>query len=285
MNAARFARFACIDWSGAKGQSHAGIAIAVCEIGQAAPVLISPPRRFWSRKDVLNWILTQTDNILIGMDFSFAPPFVLRGSYLPQEHTANAAKAFWRYVDAVCEDEDLGAASFVETHHRRHFFLGKADGQKSDFIHLRTCEAHYNANGGNKPSSIFDAIGAAQVCKSSFAGMRLLAALEGRVPIWPFDDLQQRGPALVEIYTTIAARAVGMRKGLSKIRNGYLLDRALHALGSDAHAPLARYSDHATDALLTAAWMRKVAPEPTLWSPPLLSKHVAETEGWTLGII
>ena len=44
-----FTRFAAIDWSGAKGRSHPGIALAVCEAGDAAPVLVPPPGRHWSR--------------------------------------------------------------------------------------------------------------------------------------------------------------------------------------------------------------------------------------------
>ena len=39
MDGAHFTRFAAIDWSGAKGRSHPGIALALCERGDAAPVL------------------------------------------------------------------------------------------------------------------------------------------------------------------------------------------------------------------------------------------------------
>ena len=37
--------------------------------------------------------------------------------------------------------------------------------------------------------------------------------------------------------------------------------------------------------LLTAAWLRGAASSAALWSPPLLSGHVAATEGWTFGVI
>src|SRR3546814_3239336 len=73
-----------------------------------------------------------------------------------------------------CADDDLGAASFLEEHHRRHFYFGAADGKKADFMHFRQCELAFNAKGGGKASTVYDAIGAAQVAKASFAGMRLL---------------------------------------------------------------------------------------------------------------
>ncbi len=89
---------------------------------------------------------------------------------------------------------------------------------------------------------------------------------------------------IVEIYTTIAARAAGVRKGLSKLRDAASLDAALATLGSAAHAPIARYDDHATDALLSAAWLRAVAGDAALWVPEGLTPTVARTEGWTFGV-
>lgn len=89
---------------------------------------------------------------------------------------------------------------------------------------------------------------------------------------------------IVEIYTTIAARAVGMRKGLSKIRDAKALDEALAALGSERHAALRSYDDHATDAIVSAAWLRAVAGEERLWHPAQLTPDIARTEGWTFGV-
>ncbi len=281
----RFTRFAVIDWSGAKGSSHPGIALAVCESGNAAPQLVSPPGRYWSRTGIAKWLLDQDDDILIGFDFSFAPPFVARQSYLPGDAVPHEAKALWAYVDHLCLDDDLGAASLLETHHRRHFYLGAADGRKADYMHLRACEAHYNAGGGGKPSSIYDAIGAAQVAKASFAGMRVLNSIAQSLPIWPFDAPPETGPCVVEIYTQIAARASGLPKGRSKIRDGARLDIALAAFDSKPHTPLPRYTDHATDAILTSAWLRANAHRTALWNPLSLTEKIAATEGWTFGVV
>ena len=282
---AHFTRFAAIDWSGAKGNRHNGIALAVCEAGDEAPVLVDPPEGVWSRTAILDWVKDEADTAtLIGFDFSFAPPRIERGAYLPGEDTPDSAKAFWAYVDRHCDDADLGAASFLEARRGSHFYMGIADGVKADFLHFRRCEAHFNAHGGGKPSTVYDAIGAAQVAKASFAGMRLLHHLAGAVPVWPFDPLPERGAAVVEIYTTIAARAAGLRKGTSKLRDGDALDTALAAIGSRPHLPLTRYDDHATDAILASSWLRAQVHRSDLWSPSMLNGAIARSEGWTFGI-
>ena len=281
----RFSSFACVDWSGAKGSRHAGIALAVCELGGAAPKLITPPDRVWSRQDIADWLLDQREDLLIGFDFSFAPPRIARGEYLPGDTTADNARDFWAYVDGTCDDDDLGAASFLERHHRRHFYLGAADGTKADFMHWRRCDALSILGDSGKTSCVFDAIGASQVAKASFAGMRLLNLVCKRMPVWPFDPLPPVGPVIVEIYTSIAARASGVRKGRSKLRDAQALDTALAAFGSKPHMPLDRYTDHATDAIITAAWLRHVATRSELWSPESLTPEIAETEGWTFGVV
>ncbi|MBN8807310.1 MAG: hypothetical protein J0I47_03600 [Sphingomonas sp.] len=280
-----FTRFAAIDWSGAKGRRHKGIALAVCERGDAAPVLVEPPEGVWSRTGVLDWLLAhRAEPMLVGFDMSFCAPFVERGSYLPGESVATEARAFWAYVDAESPDEDLGAASFLDSRRGTHFYLGAADGTKADFLHFRRAEAAHNAMGFGKTTTVYDAIGAAQVAKASFAGMRLLHRLDGRVAVWPFDPPPPEGMLIVELYTAIAARAAGLRKGRSKLRTAAALDEALAALGSQRHAPLARYDDHATDAVLAAAWLRRVIGRPELWSPSGLTAEIARTEGWTFGV-
>ena len=282
----RFTRFAAIDWSGAKGCKHKGIAVALCSNGAAAPVLVAPPASVWSRSAVADWIIAQADQpTLIGMDFSFSAPWIKRRAYLPGSDAPDTARAFWRWIDALCDDEDLGAASLIEKHQRNHFYLGAADGAKADFLHWRACEEAYNARGGGKASTVYDAIGAAQVAKASFAGMRLLNQVAPLISVWPFDARAAHGAQLVEIYTTIAARAAGVPKGRSKLRDAAALDAALAQLGCEPHESLERYDDHATDAILTAAWLRISAKEKALWRPEAMTARIAQTEGWTFGIL
>lgn len=280
----RFARFAAIDWSGAKGKRHKGIAVALAGVGDAAPALVRPGH-VWSRSEVLEWLLAAADQAptLFGFDFSFAPPIAERGAYLPGEADVPAdAKSFWAYVDRLSEEEDLGAAGFLEKIHRRHFYFGAADGAKRDFMHHRVCEHAFNATGGGKASTLYDAIGAAQVAKASFAGMRLLHRVNGNVPIWPMDALPTQGSLIVEIYTRVFIRLAGLSG--RKVRSRDQLDAALTALGSHSPALAHEPDDHETDALIAAAGLRAIAARGEYWCPCGLTACLARTEGWTFGI-
>ena len=281
----RFVAFVAIDWSGAKGSRHRGIAVAEACGGVGAPRLIRPGHR-WSRAELLQWLLARAaeEPVLFGFDFSFAPPFIERGAYLPGEAGIPAnARDFWSYVDAHSDDEDLGAASFLERVHRRHFYFGIADGVKADFVRFRCCDAALNAQGGRKTASAYDAIGAAQVAKASFAGMRLLHRLDGRVAVWPIDPLPPSGSAVVEIYTRIYLRSAGLPG--NKVRTSAELDRALTGLGSEPAKLDFDPNDHQSDALVTAAGMRALAANPAAFAPAGLTPEIARTEGWTFGVL
>jgi hypothetical protein len=279
-----FEQFAAIDWSGAKGRLHKGIEIGICVEGDAAPVLV-PHDRPWSRSEVLDWVVETAREAptLFGFDFSYAPPILERGAYLPGEGLPVEAKQFWAYVDSRCSDEDLGAASFLEQHHRPHFYFGAADGRKADFLHHRLCEHAFNALGGGKASTLYDAIGASQVAKASYAGMRLLNRLEGRIPIWPFDPRPERGSLVVEIYTRVFIRLAGLSG--RKVRTLDTLTKALDALGSDPWTGGRDPNDHESDVLIAAAGLRRIAHEDSYWNPPQLTAEVARCEGWTFGVI
>ena len=281
----RFTRTIAIDWSGAKGKRHRGIAIAEAH-GEAAPRLIRPGH-IWSRTEVLKWLIREAarEPTLFGFDFSFAPPLIERGEYLPGEpDVPKTAREFWTYVDRKCDDEDLGAASFLEEAHRRHFYFGIADGVKARFMHFRQCDAWLNAQGGRKTASAYDAIGAAQVAKASFSGMRFLHHLDGKVAVWPMDPLPERGSAVVEIYTRIYLRRAGMSG--TKLRNRTALNLALEGLGSPPVRLKFEPSDHQTDALVTAAGMRQLATtEPRAFDPEGLTPEIAQSEGWTFGVL
>ena len=282
---ARFDTFVAIDWSGAKGKKHKGIAVAEARRGTGAPLLIRPGH-VWSRTEVLNWLLEKADDeaTLFGFDFSFAPPFIERGCYLPGEAgLPDDAKSFWSYVDRVSLSEDLGAADFLETLHRRHFYFGIADGVKADFVFFRQCDAALNRQGGRKTASAYDAIGAAQVAKASFAGMRLLNRLSGTIPVWPVDPLPATGSAVVEIYTRIYLRRAGTDG--RKLRNSGDLDLALMGLGSKPARLAFVPTDHQTDALVTAAGMRNLIADPAAFAPVALTPDIARTEGWTFGVL
>ena len=275
-----FERFVAIDWSGAKGVRHKGIAVAVAEAGRDAPRIVAPPSPAgWARGEVADWLEALSGKVLAGFDFSFAPPFVERRAYLPGLETAADAPGFWRHVDAHSDDPDYGAAGFMEGAARPHFWMGAADGPKAPYLHFRQCEQRFNAGGGGKASTLFDCVGAAQVAKASFAGMRVLNRLRQDFNIWPFDAPGER--TVVEIYTRAMLRHAGGRG--RKLRDAQALDRALCALHS-ARAEARSCTDHETDALVSAAALRTLSADGRWWRPEGLTPTIARTEGWTFGI-
>jgi hypothetical protein len=199
-----------------------------------------------------------------------------------------SALALWDLVERICvDDPHLAATSFADhpeasRHFRRH------GGRTGDLFgggagRFRNVEERQRRH-FLSPYSCMNLVGAAQVGKSSLTGMRVLHRLQGLIPIWPFDPLPAQGSVLVEIYTSLAAREAGLPPGRAKMRDATSLDAALAKLGSEPHTPLIRYSDHATDAILSSAWLRKVASDARRWRPSGL-ENVAQTEGWTFGVI
>lgn len=283
-----FTDFIAIDWSGQAVERPKGLAVAHARTGIAAPTLVE---RAWSRQDILEYLEHLADTgirALIGLDLSPAFPFHDEGGYFPGwDASPPDGPALWQLVDQMsAADPHLAATSFVShPEARRHF---RQMGDCGDLFppgrgRFRVCE-HGQEAMRLSPYSCFNLVGASQVGKSSLTGMRVLHRLRGRIGLWPFDPLPAQGPVLVEIYTALAARLAGMRKGVSKIRDAGTLDAMLAAFGSEPHAPLTRYDDHATDAMLSAAWLRVAAVQPELWSPAALTPQLARTEGWTFGV-
>ena len=288
----RFSQFAAIDWSGARGLRQRGIALAVAS-GDKAPSLVRPGH-VWSRAEILEWlegVAVSRADMLIGFDFSSAFAFEDHGAYFPQwADSPPDLPALWALVESLtAADPHYEVGGFLaHAEARRHFRHGRGD--VGDLFEpgagrLRVVEHHQRATRQAASVSNFNLVGAAQVGKASLAGMRLLHRLRGRIPLWPLDPVPDAGPLLVEIYTGLAARAAGLPAGRSKIRDGAALDVALRALGSPAAGYAGPISDHASDALLTAAWLRAVADDGARWSPPLLTERLARSEGWTFGII
>ncbi len=254
--------------------------MAVAGRGVDAPRLVPPPSPAgWARAEIADWLEALPGTVLAGFDFSFAPPFLDRGAYLPGMETPESGPEFWAWLDVQCADADLGAGDFMAGAGRAHFWMGAADGAKADFLHFRVCEGVFNAGGGGKASTLFDCVGAAQVAKASFAGMRLLHRLRGSFAVWPFDPPGER--TVVEIYTRAMLRHAGGR-GL-KLRDAAGLNVALAAFGSKGVCDEG-LNDHQTDALLSAAALRRMAGEPKWWRPVGMMDAIARTEGWTFGV-
>ena len=289
----RFKHFAAIDWSGAVGERHKGIAVGLCEVGGGAPELVRPGHR-WSREDVLEWLRDGLPpDTLVGLDLGLSLPFADQGAFFPGwNESPPDAKALWRLVDELCEaDPHLAASSFVDHaeasgYFRRHggreglrFHAPGAGNRRGRF---RVTE-HAQEALGCKPYSNFNLVGAAQVGRSSLTGMRVLHRLGGAITVWPFDPLPRGGSVLVEIYTTIAAIHAGRSAARSKMRSYEELNLALSTLGSPPVPGRGPLDDHSADALIAAAWLRVAAPRRELWTPPAMTPAIARTEGWTFG--
>jgi hypothetical protein len=287
----KFDAFAVIDWSGQNVARPKGIAIAVARQGDACPELVVAPQRRWSRLDVVDWLRDNSKkDLVIGLDLSPGLPFADRGSYFPGWADApRNAKSLWQEVEANSLDSrHLAANGFLDhAEAREHFFHQNYRG-----IHyapangrLRRCEERQGEM-NLRPSSCMKLIGANQVGKSSLTGMRVLAKVNDLIPVWPFDPVPESGALLIEIYTSIAAMAGGRPANRTKMRSWEELDAALvhPAIASKPSGRSGPVDDHTTDALLTAAWLRRAANEPALWKPDGL-ELVAQTEGWTFGVL
>lgn len=292
-----FRHFMAIDWSGAVGGRHKGIAVALCAAGTDVPCLLRPPgHALWSRAGVLDLLLHRLPaDTLVGLDLGIALPFADAGAFFPGwSDSPPDARALWALIDEVCaEDVDLGAGSFVD-HPVLSAYFRRHGGREGAHFHLPGA-AHRRgrmrvteiaqARAGCRPYSNFNLVGAAQVGKSSLTGMRLLHRLGGRLPVWPIDPLPEPGSVVTEIYTTLAAVAAGRTAGRAKMTDHAALDTALAALGSQATGGEGPIDDHSADALVTAAWLRAVADRRDLWNPAELTRELALTEGWTFGAV
>ncbi len=266
-----FSHFACVDWSGAKTERPEGIAVAV--IGADGPPALLSPKPRWSRADILDWLFRLAESrqdILIGFDLSMALPFVDHDCYFPGwSASPEDARSLWHMVDSICtHDPHLSIASFLADEQASRHFRHSRDHVGNLFEggigRLREVERYQRETAQANSASCFNLVGAAQVGKSSLTGMRLLHRLGGAIPVWPFDPVPERGPVIIEIYTTVAALAAGLPKGRSKVRDREGLEQALIGLNTPPPARLRRYDDHSTDALITAAWMKQVATDPAL---------------------
>ncbi|MEP0191565.1 MAG: hypothetical protein ABJP70_13180 [Erythrobacter sp.] len=293
--------FLAIDWSGAKGERHKGIALAIAEAKGGPPVLVKPPSGGFSRMDVLEILSDDLPaNTLVGADLGISLPFNDYGAFFPGwNESPKSAKRLWAMIDQICADDPhLGANSFVThseasryfRHSKQHvgdrFQLSGAISREGRFREAEIAQRLQKC----RPVSNFNLVGAAQVGKSSLTGMRMLHQLRGQLPVWPVDPIPKRrvksgGSMIAEIYTGLASREAANLGTRTKLLTYADLNTALAALDCPAVDEVGEVDDHSSDALLTAAWMRKVANEPERWAPRALTAQIAYTEGWTFGAL
>ena len=292
----RFAQFLAVDWSGAKGPRQKGIALAVALAGGGPPALLAPPDpKGWARGEVLALLAGLEVPTLVGLDLGISLPFHDAGAFFPGwDASPPDARGLWALVDGLCAGHPhLEAGGFLAHPVAARYFRHGAGAEGDRFLlpgaatregRFRLAE-HAQRGQGVRPVSNFNLVGAAQVGKSSLTGMRMLHRLGPRLPVWPVDPLPDESSVITEIYTSMAARLGGVTGTATKIRSHEALNDALDALGSPPVAGTGAIDDHSSDALLTAAWLRRVHTMRDLWHPPALTPDIARTEGWTFGAL
>lgn len=292
--------FLGIDWSGAKGQRHAGLQLAMARPGTAAPCSLTPPSATsWSRLDVLELLLglaadTADAAMLVGIDFAFAHPFVDVGAYYPSRADAPATPAaLWAHVEAINAATPYlyGGAMFGHAVWG-DFYLAPPHYAAARYQSRRRITELAARAAGRSPSPTFKAVGADNVATGSLAGMRLLHQLKqklaNRVAVWPFDPivLGQTKLILVEIFPSFYFYRLGMVPARRAAAHVGFLNQALAAYDSAGMAsdfvPAGKDADEA-DAIIAAAALRYFAGANGFALPPAQELAMRQ-EGWIFGV-
>lgn len=283
-----FDTFIAIDWSGAEGR-YGGISIARCKPGASAPVLVVPESVRWTRSAIASWLEREIGTgkrLLIGFDFAFGMPFEPKGGGYLAGQAAGTRDIFalWDLIEAAsAREDDFGCGRFVRDPRFAPLYWSTGTMPAGWIARQRMTEIACAAATKTRPETMFKLIGSKQVGKASLTGIRVLrqvrARSAGKVSIWPFE--KPSGSVMVEIYPTLFRKAAA--DTLAKLRTRSDLDAALRYLGSkgveDADENL---SDHDTDALISAAGLRKLWAEGRMSLAPVTGR--VGREGWIFGV-
>ena len=196
----------------------------------------SRPDHVWSRREVLDWLLAAADEAptLFGFDFSFAPPIVERGAYLPGETAVpERRQGLLGLCRCICARTRISAQrASSRPRHRRHFYFGAADGAKARFPpppRLRACVQRHRRRQG-LDALRRDRRGAGRQGElrrhAAAPPARRAACRSGRWTRFP-----AHGSLVVEIYTRAFIRLAGL-SAAARSASRAQLDAALAAFGS-----------------------------------------------------
>ena len=286
-----FDAFIAIDWSGAS-KSYVGIAVAKCEAGTSAPALVdSEKANHWTREAIADWLKRELNSgrrLLIGFDFAFGLPYEKEHSYLGgQAERIDSIFDLWDLIDRESHsDPDFGCGAFVDDPKYAQLFWKSGARRPTWIERKRRTELACAKVTNTYPETVYKLLGSKQVGKASLTGIRVLNHLRSahgkQVAIWPFENVQKS--AMVEIYPTLFRKAA--TGSLAKLRSLSDLNTALTALNCRPVRRISRAAptDHETDALLSAAGLRRLARLPATWSLRNSSAGIARREGWIFGV-
>jgi hypothetical protein len=130
-------------------------------------------------------LLTITEPVLVGLDFSFSVP-----AWFAHEHASVDGPAVWEHA------ADRGETWLRPT---PPFWRERCTLPREK--QFRACETRLR-NTGSQPKSVFQLVGNGQVGAGSVRGMPLLAALRASgYAVWPFDPAGPR--TIFEIYPAL----------------------------------------------------------------------------------
>lgn len=230
-------RVVAVDWSGSV--SARGRTTWVCEVRGGEPVFLRCGFTAPLLGDLLCAWAETTPDMVVGLDFAFAPP-----AWYMRRQGWESAHDLWR--DAATHADawlaDCAPPFWGRPGRRRPADPGGP--------HLRRTEELVPPMAGIRPKSVFQVAGAGAVGTGSLRGMALLHRLAARgFSIWPFDPPAL--PRVVEIYPRALTGPV--RKSDPAARRSHL-DR-LDWPADPAMRTLAAATEDAFDAALSARGM------------------------------
>ena len=290
MNLPKFDTFVAIDWSGAKS-SYKGIAVAECSRGRSAPQLVTSRMSVhWTRTAIADWLCEELKGrrrLLIGMDFAFGLPFEDSAGYL-QGRTRKHKRIFdlWKLIDDSSGGEtDFGCNTFTCDPLYASLFWKSGPVPEGWIEQKRRTELACATATKTRPETVYKLIGSKQVGKASITGIRVLQHIRrvrnANVSFWPFEKPDRS--TIAEIYPTLFRKSA--TNSLAKLRSLTDLNEALYFFDSAPMPPFPRqFSDHETDALISAAALRCLSRRPATWTHPELTSRQVQREGWIFGV-
>ena len=305
--------FVGIDWSGAVGEYHHGIQVACLTADASHPTLVKPPvGRAWSRQSVIDYLTKEAkyQNVLAGIDFAFAHPFLDQGGYYPgYGESPPDPSALWQMVNQIGQNHNDGAHYYGGVIFR-HDDLGQyynhhksppknSDGSRRDLFVSRRRQTEIAAIEMHKrsPSPTFNCIGAAGVGTGSLAGMRILHHLSSIAHIWPFHSTGDMDPSaayatenhltLVEIFPALYFTMAGVSDKDKKSDPLGALKQGLAYFDTSSTAKIAFGLPDLDDldAMISAAALRHLHdPVEVFCIQNPDHKKAAAKEGWIFGV-
>jgi hypothetical protein len=187
--------------------------------------------------------------------------------------------------DSSGGEADFGCSTFT-CHPRYSSLFWKAGRLPEGWVEQkRRTELACAETTSTRPETVYKLLGSKQVGKASLTGIRVLNHIRrvrrDRVSFWPFE--RPKGSTITEIYPTLFRKSA--TESLAKLRSLRDLNEALAGFGSDAVPRSTRnFSDHETDALISAAGLRCLAKRQETWSHPELASRQVQREGWIFGV-